>query len=436
MLDTQGKSRNLANIFRQVILWIGALGLGIILFALFNPTKANAANHHNLPPLFTHNKNVLQNGHKFTMKGVNAGGLFETEKYMSNVPNKNGWRELLNNYGTKAADTWNRNYWSDADFKNIKDMGFNTIRLPFTYMNLINYSKYNNNPNNPDLNAVWKPNAFRNLDRFISKANSYGLYVVLDLHGAFGSQNGQEHSGQVIDNGEGQGLYGNRVNENLTDQLWAKIANHYRNWTGIAGYDLLNEPNTQKYTGTSTTHRTGPEQWNYYNRLFKTIRFRDPHHIVIMESCWDPVNLPNPAHPTNNFLGRWANKNVVYEFHEYPDSTAISDNAEAAWWDNIVENIKDANYNVPVYMGEFSLTENKGYTPGANQWSHTLNLFNHSGFSWTVWNYRTKASSGNWGIFHEDSQDISPTSPDFGKPKNVVPNNNIYEAIEQAAKSH
>lgn len=67
------------------------------------------------------------------------------------------------------------------------------IRVPFTYMNLYRYDSSKND-------WALRDNAFRKLDWFVEQCSQRGIYVILDLHGAFGSQNGQDHSGEVIDN--------------------------------------------------------------------------------------------------------------------------------------------------------------------------------------------------------------------------------------------
>lgn len=56
----------------------------------------------------------------------------------------------------------------------------NTIRLPFYYLNVLN----------EDLSLKEEEEAFAYLDWFVEQAAKQELYVVLDLHGAPGSQNG------------------------------------------------------------------------------------------------------------------------------------------------------------------------------------------------------------------------------------------------------
>ena len=77
-------------------------------------------------------------------------------------------------------------FFTQEDFRIIKaDLGFNVIRLPFYYLNILN----------EDLSLREEAEAFSYLDWFITLAAQQELHVILDLHGAPGSQNGYEHSG-------------------------------------------------------------------------------------------------------------------------------------------------------------------------------------------------------------------------------------------------
>lgn len=422
MENTQKRGLSHSWIKKTVMLAM-ALLLGLISFFLFNSIKANA----DMSKLSTSGKNIVNaNGDTVHLKGVNAGGLFETEHFMNNTPYST-WRDMLdttNGNGSDQANTWEGNYWSDADFQNIQDLGFNTIRLPFNYMNLINYSKYKNNLNTSNLSDIMDDdsNAFSKMDSFISKANDHNLYVVLDMHGAFGSQNGNDHSG---DTSQGANLINNENNKSLTTQLWNRIAAHYSSWSNVAGYDLLNEPENANSNYDGNGQSAWGSVWDFYNDLYQDIRKNDSNHMIIMESCWDPVDLPDPS--------QYGWSNIVYEYHEYP--SVNSDSQDQGYWNQMVSDLKTANYNVPTYIGEFSLARNN-YTSGTGEWKYALDDFNNNGYSWTVWNYRAKASAANWGLYSEDDQDnVDATSSDFGKPVNQKLDTNISSALEDAAKA-
>ncbi len=61
------------------------------------------------------------------------------------------------------------------------------------------------------------------------------------MHGAFGSQNGKDHSGDTSNPDVGN-FFGNEENITKTIKLWEAIAKRYKDNAWVAGYDLLNEP--------------------------------------------------------------------------------------------------------------------------------------------------------------------------------------------------
>ena len=154
------------------------------------------------------------------LRGTNAGGWLVRENWM-NPTNASDQRTMMdtlaNRFGSSKRDelvaTYEDNYWTTQDFDNCAEMGMSVIRLPFTYMNLC------------DDNGNLKSNAFDRLDWFVSNCSSRGMYVILDMHGAFGSQNGMDHSGEVND---GTQLYYNQSNKNKTLNLWKSIAEHFK----------------------------------------------------------------------------------------------------------------------------------------------------------------------------------------------------------------
>ena len=225
--------------------------------------------------------------------GVNAGGYLVIEEWMCPVASYTQFEmdeTLYRRFGSRAGellDIYMDNWWTDYDFDIIKQTGFNTIRLPFTWRTLQN-SDYS-----------FKENAFMRLDEFISEAGKRGLYVILDLHGAHGSQNGRHHSGDVSTGGA---LYTSEENMRRTLELWVEVAKRYKNNPTVAGYDLLNEP--EGVPGGIMLPDT--PHWEYYDRLYRAIREVDGNHIIIMEAVWE-YDLPSPS------VYGW--ENVVYEYH-------------------------------------------------------------------------------------------------------------------------
>ena len=327
------------------------------------------------------------NGEVILLQGVNAGGYLVIEEWMSpvNVESQFVLEDVLyDRFGDDSSallDTLMDNWWTEDDFDKIANMGMNVIRLPFTWRTLQNKD------------YTYKDNAFSRMDWFVEQAAARGLYVILDLHGAHGSQNGKDHSGDISTGGD---LYTNELNMTRTEELWVTVANHYKDNPMIAGYDLLNEP--EGTHGGIMTKDT--PHWDYYDRLYKAIREVDTNHIIIIESVWEHYNLPKPS------VYGW--KNVVYEYHYYMWDDYSNSVKQRIFLSQKVLNSTLANHNVPEYVGEFSFFDNP------DSWVYGLRVFREQGWSWTVWTYKV-IGNNSWGIYNyiDDDCRVDPYADSY-----------------------
>lgn len=130
-------------------------------------------------------------------------------------------------------DTW----VTKKDFARMKAMGLNTVRLPIGYWSVGELKWLENTPFNA-WESVYK-NSPKYITRAIQWAAEYDLGVLLDLHGAYGSQNGQAHSG-VSDGNIG---FFDKTNEDRTTDLLVYLTEKFANVTNVIGIEVLNEPN-------------------------------------------------------------------------------------------------------------------------------------------------------------------------------------------------
>lgn len=323
---------------------------------------------------------VNEQGDEVILRGLNLGGLFVTEHWMTgfqyNTQPKNDYlslnRTFIERFGEEENaqlwQTYRNNWWSDVDFDNCKAMGINVIRLPFTYMNV-----------DPDaitsLDEAGKNYDFTALDEFIAEAAEHDIYTILDMHGAYGSQNGQDHSGQIYETANEVTFYSNEQLISLTVKLWTALAEHYENNPNVAGYDLLNEPG-EKAAATEKRH------WDCFDRIYDGIRSTGDDHIIIFESCWDGYNLPDPEEYD------W--RKCIYSFHHYTGDS-MSYEQFCSSWENKLKEIESHDFGVPLYMGEFTCYNN------ADWWDFALPLLNEHGWHWTSWTYKVWGNMA-WGV--------------------------------------
>lgn len=340
-------------------------------------------------------KNLRKNygtGDVVQLKGTNAGGYLIQEMWMtptnatSNVSDEEEIYEVLTSrFGQSGMEylvgLYQDNYWTEADFDNCAAMGMNCIRLPFWWKNL------RNDDGSLD---------FTRMDWFVQEAGERGMYVIIDFHGAPGSQNGSDHSGVDGENdkiGASQFFFGSNAynNQQIYYDMWYKIAQHYAGNPTVAAYDLLNEPYcTYRYNSGYSADYLHSMLWDIYNNAYNVIRSADPDHVIIMEATWDPVDLPNPS--------QYGWTNIMYEYHNYLyDDYDNANGNQITNMQNKLNAIASANYNVPSYMGEFC------YFNNLNAWNEGLALLTNSGISWTSWTYKVISDYGNWGLYNQSN---------------------------------
>jgi len=165
------------------------------------------------------------------IRGVNLGAWLVLEKWM--VPDVYRGTDAPDEYslclalgdGAKGRLNEHRESWVTADdFKWIASSGLNAVRLPVGYWALEAPKPY------------VESGAY--IDFALDQAQKNGLKVLLDLHGAPGSQNGWDHSGRsgAIDWPK------NPDNIKETLRVLESFAQKYGRHPSLLGIELLNEP--------------------------------------------------------------------------------------------------------------------------------------------------------------------------------------------------
>ncbi|MFI3254913.1 MAG: chitobiase/beta-hexosaminidase C-terminal domain-containing protein [Eubacteriales bacterium] len=311
-------------------------------------------------------------GEEILLTGVNIGGWLVMEEWQcpTNAPDQTtliatleerfgkeqGW-ELINIY----QDHW----FTETDFAILKEAGVNVLRLPISYFEMA------------EEDGSLKDDGFARLDWFIETGEAYGIYTLIDLHGAFGSQNGKDHSGNIANPNVGD-FYGNDENIEKTVALWEEIARRYVDNPWVAGYDLLNEPSA-----------TGILQYEEYHKIYQRIRAIDPNHIIHIQAIWEPTDLPDP-----DFYG-W--ENVVYQYHFYGWDQINTLSYQENFIDGKVKSVNEkTNYDLPTFVGEFTFFENE------ESWDYGLSCFHEENWSYTSWTYKVSGLNSSWGMYTQE----------------------------------
>lgn len=372
------------------ILLVFAILLSFVVGVAACRDNTNPPIEHTLPFLTVSGTDIVDaNGEVVMLRGVNAGGLGVIERWMTGFDRSSSvardhysiskiWLDRFGYDDTVTLwEIYQDNWWTETDFKNCADMGINVIRLPFTYMDI-------------DFGAVVSYEDAGNfdftfLDNFVDAAEKHGIYTILDLHGAYGSQNGQDHSGQIVDSAENVTFYSDEKMINLTTNLWRAVAEHFKDNPAVAGYDLLNEP-VEKGNGS-----TGEKHWNVLDSFYDAIRATGDSHVVIFESCWGAEGLPLPT--------EYGWNNCMYSFHHYTSCSGNNKVEEhCKSFESRLSEVERKNFGVPLYMGEFTCYTNQ------YQWTYTLNLLNSRSWHWTSWTYKIWGASG-WGVYNIVGED-------------------------------
>lgn len=364
-------------------------------------------------------RNESGTGNRILLRGINAGGWFVQELWMCPTQETGTVQDqktiestLISRFGEEKANellnVYYDNFWTIKDFDNCQEMGMNCLRLPIWYYNII------------DRNGEVREDAFDRIDWFVSEAGKRGMYVIIDMHGAPGSQNDRDHSGDINSN---KSLWQGPdavYNQNLLIQIWELIARHYNGNPIVAGYDLLNEPYCAAGEYTDST------VWDLYDRTYDAIRKIDKNHVIIMEGTWEPYNLPNPD--------RYGWSNVMYEYHCYNYDSLTNPEDQLATVKRKMQAIQMMDYNVPSYIGETSFFSNP------ESWKKCLAELNSHDISWTLWTYKVTGNGDNsWGIYNMpiSSADVATESFESIKAKwqacnteNAVENREIKPIVE------
>lgn len=312
---------------------------------------------------------------------------------------------LTNWFQTSGAKQIQFTKYTKQDFENIKSLGCDIIRLPINLFYMTG--------GEPDyvLDTIF----LGFLDQAVSWAEESEIYLIIDNHSTDDVASRNPNLQSVLVN------------------VWAQMAEHYKNRSEYVLYEIMNEPN-----GITTQVWGGIQQ-----AAINTIRAIDTvHHIVVGASAFNGFN-------DLKLLPVYSDKKLIYTFHFYEpfifthqgaswpvpslapltkvpfpyvaDSMPPLPNALKGTWiessynnysqNGTVAKIKELidiaasfknSRNVEVYCGELGVYMPFSTDTNRNYWySEVTKYLEEKDIPWTIWDYK-----GGFGIFKQGSNEM------------------------------
>ena len=350
--------------------------------------------------LSTKGRNIVnESGEVVYLRGTCIGGWMNLEDFINGYPGTANTlkrqmkqaigEELTTFYFNRMADY----FFTEADVAHIASLRANCIRIPLNYRDF-------EDDENP---FVYKEEPHIRLSNALDWCEKHGVYAILDMHAAAGWQNNHWH----CDNERGACMLWRHPHfQERLISWWQHMAKRYKDRAVVAGYELLNEPNTGNPDGEHPYDFYGnyKPDWerinSLYQRLVSAIREIDTRHIIILEG-------DNYGRYFSGLSAPFA-ENLVYSNHNYvmpgfgPGAYPghFSSPYGQAFFDQGVlrkeimkqEGYKfQEKYNVPLLVGEFGSQYNgppEDIPHRLASMKDQLDIYNELGLNWTSWTYK------------------------------------------------
>lgn len=262
-------------------------------------------------------------------RGVNLGGWLVLERWITPSLFKGvlssdeySFCQQLGKAKHDRLDKHRGDFIKATDFAWLKEQRINAFRLPVPHW----------------LFGGEEP--FVGCDKYVDKAfewaAKYDLGILLDLHTAPGSQNGNDHSGR-------QGTVGwptNPANIEATLQILDKLSEHYGKEPALIGMEVLNEPSPK------IPHAL---LLDFYNQAYKRVRKHTDKPIIFSD-----------AFRPQDWMGAFDGlENVLLDLHLYrafgnDTKLPMHRHLQAVLhdWPKLLDNVQQ---QVPAVIGEWSL---------------------------------------------------------------------------------
>ncbi|MBN1699198.1 MAG: glycoside hydrolase family 5 protein [Spirochaetales bacterium] len=345
------------------------------------------------------NKDVIvdNRGKEVRLRGYCIGGWMNMENFINGYPGAEcDLRRIMGDIigPSKAAFFFERllhHFFREEDIMFIKECGFNTVRLP------VNYRHFET-----DIEPfVYNDAGFGLLDTALGWCEKHGVYAIIDLHAVQGWQNSDWH----CDNSSRHSFFWTHAHfQDRFAALWEEFARRYKGKGVVAGYNIMNEPQTGAPGGRFGIPYTSdfPLINGLYKKAVTAIRRIDPHHIIFLEGDrfsrlfkgFDPPFAENLVYSSHNYNDagfgpgpypgeicgkKWDREKEVEMFHKEEGTQFCM------------------QHNVPLWVGEFGSVYNgkeEEIPDRLRAMEDQIGVFEEYGAHWTAWTYKDVGTMG------------------------------------------
>ncbi|XP_039158266.1 probable glucan 1,3-beta-glucosidase A [Eucalyptus grandis] len=299
---------------------------------------------------------------------------------MNIVGGLQGEYQITNGYGPSAAskllqDHWN-SYITQQDFEFMATNGLTAVRIPVGW-----WTAYDPVPPMPFVGG-----SLNALDNAFTWAAKHGLKVIVNLHAAPGSQNGESHSASR----DGYLEWGDSYIED-TVKVIDFLAARYGNHPALVAIELMNEPLAP---GVKLEDLT-----KYYRLGYDAVRSHTLNAYVIMS------NRLGPADPRELLQLAEGLSRVVIDVHYYNlynpmfQQWNLQQNIDYIYNNRASDLSKVTPANGPLsFVGEWtSVLDFKGATMGdsGSFAKAQQDVYGRATFGWSYWSYKCQYDGWN-----------------------------------------
>jgi endoglucanase len=303
----------------------------------------------------------------------------------------------------------------EDDLRTLAKWGANHIRWQ-----ILAWEMNKSDNQTPEKYARFIDDTIAEVDRWLPLCEELGIRVLIDLHTPPGGHDGTQHL-----------IFADKNHQQTFIDTWDKLATHFKDRPAVWGYDLVNEPVEGRVPD-------GLMDWRQLaEHVARRVRGIDPKRAIVIEpgpwGGWDNLAYFEPIDVHG----------IVYSVHVYepmlfthqgvlaghPIGVSYPGRIDGKHWDRaalekLLQPVRDyqLDYNVPIYVGEFSAVR---WAPGdsaANYLADCISLFEHFGWDWSYHAYR---EWHGWSLEH---------GPDKAKENPVAGPNKRREVLLEGFK--